>query len=125
MGGFRRSRQPEELMLSVEGLWTVEAESVQGWVMSGVVVLRGDRLLGGGERYYCTGSYKLRGNIIEGEARLFYYHGPMTNVFGLPSPDFRVSFKGRCFTELIEGELRRVGEAGVKLPFKFIWRAPL
>jgi hypothetical protein len=109
----------------IEGLWTFEALSADGWPVGGAVVLIGGRLLGGGNRYYYVGSYRERdhGRVFEGEARLFHFHGPTVDAFGSTSPDFRVPFRGHRLSDLIEGEAYRPESPQLRRAFRLCWRA--
>lgn len=47
--------------MRIEGLWTVEFDSDDGYVGAGVVVLSKNRDLGGDNQYVYTGTYELSG----------------------------------------------------------------
>ncbi len=109
---------------SIEGLWTFEAVSINGWPVGGAVVLIGGRLLGGGNQFYYVGSYRERGHVFEGEARLSHFTGPAVNAFGDTTPDYRVLFRGRRMSDVIDGEAYRPESPQVKRAFRLLWRAP-
>jgi hypothetical protein len=108
---------------SIEGLWTFEAISHDGWPAGGVVVLIGGRLLGGSNRYYYVGTYREHGYVFEGEARLFHFQGPALNAFGDTTPDYRVLFRGRRLSDVIDGEAYRPESPQTKRAFRLLWRA--
>lgn len=112
-------------MDDVEGLWTAEFGSSNGWTRGGIAVLAKGRFLGGGEQYYIEGRYGVHGGILEGNARCSHFHGPVANIFGDTTPDFHVTFKGRVLTDLVEGHLYRPDQPGLTLPFRLARRASL
>ncbi len=76
-------------------------------------------------QYYSLGQYKVHSGVFEGTGRCAHFHGPAVNIFGDALPDFHITFKGRVFTDLIEGELHRPEEAGMRVPFRLVRRARL
>jgi hypothetical protein len=115
-------------MTRMEGLWTVEVDSVSGWSLGGVLVFEAGRILGGGDRYYCLGHYEEHGDKVRGEARCFHFHGPVFNAFGGTLLDFRITFSGRHAGEVFEGKVHSDHPATnpeMKLPFRLFWRADL
>lgn len=111
-------------MESIDGLWTAEGMSLDGASSGGILVFCRGQVFGGGDRYYCIGSYKL-GAVVEIEARVFHFHGSVHSRIAGMKPDFHLHFRGRVLTELIEGYVSRADDMEVKMPFKLIWRAPL
>ena len=107
---------------SIDGLWTFEAISREGWPVGGAVVLLGGRLLGGGNHYYYVGTYRENGRAFEGEARLFHFQGPAVNAFGDTTPDFHVLLRGRRLSDVITGDAYRPESPQMKRAFRLLWR---
>src|SRR5689334_1355861 len=105
---------------SIEGLWTFEAASPDGWPVGGVVVLVGGRLLGGSGQHYYAGAYRERERMFEGEARVLHFQGPAVSPFGDASPDYRVAFRGRRLSDLIDGEAYRPENPLIKRAFRLV-----
>lgn len=112
-------------MQRVDGLWSAEFNTVNGWASGGVVILDRGRLLGGGDHYYCVGHFDLRGHVFAGEARCSHFHGPTVNAFGNTLPLFHVTIKGRLVGDFIDGEMHQSDQPGQVLPFRLVWRAEL
>jgi hypothetical protein len=110
---------------SIEGLWTFEAISREGWPVGGAVVLIGGRLLGGGSHYYYAGTYREHDRVFEGKARAFHFQGPATSPFGDTSPDYHVVFRGRRLSDVIDGEAYRPENPQMKQAFRLVWRAAI
>ena len=112
-------------MKSLDGLWTVEGVSFEAADEGGVLMLTHGQVLGGGNRFYCIGTYRQHGGIVEIDIRSFHFHGSAYSpVFG-GKPDYHLHLRGRVLTEVIEGAVERVDELTVQVPFRMIWRAPL
>src|SRR5689334_14245851 len=94
-------------MQNVEGLWTAEIKSLDGWTNGGVVVLDKGRMFGGGEHFYVVGRYDLHDRVFTGDAHCSHFNGPSVNAFGDTSPDFRLTLRGRWVSDFIEGEMHR------------------
>ena len=112
-------------MREVDGLWTAEFGSQSGWTSGGVMVLEKSRLVAGGDRYYCIGSYEMHGRVFTGQGRCLHFHGPSLNVFGNSSPDYHLVFKGRWVDDFIDGGMHQPDLPGQKLPFRLVWRSRL
>jgi hypothetical protein len=114
-------------MTDIEGLWTAEGESVDAWPTSGVMIFLRNQIFGGGNRYYCTGQYRLRSGRVEIEARVYHYHGATRSALGHGAPDFTVNYHGRFLAGagLIEGEVYRAENPSVRLPLQLVRRAAL
>jgi hypothetical protein len=121
----RRATGLENVMQSVDGLWSAEFGTLNGWTNGGVIMLDKGRLLGGGEHYYCVGRFDLRGHVFTAEARCSHFHGPTMNAFGHTLPIFYLTVKGRLVGDFIDGEMHQSDQPGQKLPFRLVWRAGL
>ena len=69
--------------MSVEALWTVEFQSVDGWMNGGVIVLESGRAFGGDSQFYYTGKYRVKSDAIYGSLRIDHYHGDDMTAFGI------------------------------------------
>jgi hypothetical protein len=112
-------------MQRIDGLWTVEGLSLEGATSGGVLVFCHGQVFGGGDRYYCIGTYSLSGAFIDIEARIFHFHGAVHSRVAGNKPDFHLHFRGGVLTEVIEGQVNRADDHEVNAPLKLIWRAPL
>lgn len=114
-------------MSEIDGLWTAEGATLEGWPTSGVLTLVREQVFGGGSRYYCLGAYRLHGQRIEIEAHVYHYHGSHHNRLAGGTPDFTVHYRGRVLaaSEIIEGTVYRVENPNVKLPIQLVRRATL
>jgi len=102
-------------MTEIEGLWTVEVETMSGWNGSGVMVFHQGRVLGGSMHFFIVGSYTVRDQKLEAEVRCLHYYGQVQNAFGDSSPDFRVTLSGRCHGEDIVGKVHRTDRPELRL----------
>jgi hypothetical protein len=114
-------------MTDVDGLWTAEGATLEGWPTSGIIMCFRNQVFGGGERYYCVGSYKLHGHTVEIDAHVHHYHGAAQSSLANSTPDFTVHYRGRVIagSEIIEGEVYRAENPDLKLPVQLVRRAPL
>jgi len=114
-------------MADIEGLWTAEGASVDAWPTSGVMICIRNHVFGGGNRYYFTGQYRLRGGRVEIEAHAYHYHGATRSALGRGAPDFIVHYRGRFLAGagIIEGEAYRAENPNLRLPVQFVRRATL
>ena len=112
-------------MKSVDGLWTAEFGTVNGWTSGGILILDKGRLFGGGDRYYCVGFFKLHEKRFSGEIMCHHFHGPTVDAFNTTLSDFNLSFRGRLMSDFIDGQMHHSDLPGQTLPFRLVWRATL
>jgi hypothetical protein len=112
-------------MNSVDGLWTAEFGTANGWTSGGVLVFDQGRLFGGGDRYYCVGHFGMHRNIFSGELWCHHFHGPSMDAFNTTFPEFRLSLRGRLTSDFIDGQMHHSDRPGQTLPFRLIRRAAL
>jgi hypothetical protein len=105
----------------IEALWTIQFEVAGEWRTGGVVAFDHGRVIGGDSHYYYVGKYQERGPLVEGEARIVHYNGPLSTGFG-NSPDFTVVLKGRRNGSLITGSIHKPGNEVAKLGIRCIRR---
>jgi hypothetical protein len=113
--------------MDVDGLWTVEGATLEGWPISGAMVFFRMHVFGGNDRYYCLGSYRPQGHMIEIDTHLYHYHGATYSSVGGSAPDFVLHYRGRVMmgSEMIEAEVNRAESPYPKYPVKLLRRAPL
>lgn len=92
--------------MSVEGIWTGEIYSVFGWESSGVFVLDEGRVMGGDQRQYTAGTYKLKDGAFVAELTVHYY-GPPRTVYGDTAERFTTRVTGTLKDGVIEGMIGR------------------
>jgi hypothetical protein len=114
-------------MPEIDGLWTAEGATLEGWPTSGILMLVRDQVFGGASRYYCFGGYRLHGQRIEIEAHVYHYHGSNQNRLAGDAPDFTVHYRGRVLaaSEIIEGTVYRAENPNLKLPVQLVRRDAL
>ena len=110
----------------LEGLWTAEFESEEGWTNGGVVVFETNRLFGGDMCYYYVGNYRAgKGKRVSAEFRAVHYHGPIVTVFGLEETAHDVVFRGKRSGDTIVGKIHRPEAPQKTLPARLTRRADL
>jgi hypothetical protein len=111
--------------MDVDGLWTAEGTTREGFPTSGVMMCFRNQVFGGGERYFWVGNYRLHGHIIEIDAHVHHYHGNAQSYLASSTPDFAVHYRGRVVAnlEMIEGELYRADNPHLKFPVQLVRRA--
>ncbi len=65
-----------------DGLWTVEFRSTNNDYGRGVVVINQNRILGGDDGYYYTGTCDINNNTIQGSINIIRYDVNSISVFG-------------------------------------------
>ena len=69
-------------MEKLDGLWIVEFESTIGMFGKGVMVLNGDRILGGDVGYYYSGKCTIQGGKIKAEVDVIRFDADSVSIFG-------------------------------------------
>ncbi len=88
-----------------DGLWAVEFISTINRVGNGVLIANGNRLLGGDDGYYYSGSWTITDNILEASITVIKHNLNAISVFG-DIDHFQLNFSG----EINEYEFDAVGE---------------
>ena len=78
----------------IDGLWTVEFSSTTNRYGKGILIINQNRLLGGDEGYYYTGSCKVNGENIAGKLTVIRYDSNAVSVFG-DIDTFELNFSGQ------------------------------
>lgn len=65
-----------------DGLWTVEFSSTINRYGTGILIVNGNRLLGGDDGYYYSGTCKVTGNNIQATINVTRYNKDSISVFG-------------------------------------------
>ena len=107
--------------MSIDGIWTGEVYGPFGWENRGIFVLENGRIIGGDNRQFTTGSYRVSDDKIEAEFRIHYY-GPPRTVFGEKKEEFSVHMKGTVHEDSIEGTVSRRGKANLDLQYRLTKR---
>lgn len=92
--------------MSVEGIWTGELYGPYGWENSGVYVLENGLILGGSNRHYSSGRYKIADGKFKAEIDVHYY-GPPRAIFGTKEENFTIELSGELSDDVIEAEIVR------------------
>jgi len=77
----------------MDGLWVVEFSSSLGLFGGGVMIVIGDRILGGDVGYYYSGRYTQDKQSITGEIDVIRFDQNTISVFG-PIDSFKLSMSG-------------------------------
>ena len=88
----------------VDGIWTGEILGPYGWENSGVYVLENGRILGGSNRHYSSGSYKVADDRYHAKVKVHYY-GPPRTIFGENRDIFELEVKGEVQDGVIDGQI--------------------
>ncbi len=91
---------------SVEGIWTGELYGAYGWENSGVYVLENGRILGGNNRHYSVGTYRMSGTVYEASIVVHYY-GPPRTIFGEDRERFEIEVTGEFEDDEISAKVVR------------------
>lgn len=78
----------------IDGLWTVEFTSIANRYGKGILVINKNRLLGGDDGYYYTGTCNINNNNITGTINVIRYDQNSISVFG-DIDHFELTFSGQ------------------------------
>ena len=92
--------------MPLEGIWTMEIYGPFGWDNRGVYIFEGGRIMGGNNRQFTGGTYRLSGDAVEAEITMHYY-GPPRTMFGEAREEFTAKLEGRLEGDEINGTIRR------------------
>lgn len=87
-----------------DGLWTVEFKSTINQYGKGMIVIAQDRILGGDDSYYYTGTCNILDNNIQGSINVIKYDINGISVFG-DIDHFELNFHG----DIDENQFNLVG----------------
>ena len=90
--------------MAVDGIWTGEILGPYGWENSGVYVLENGRILGGSNRHYSSGTYKVSDGKYHAKVTVHYY-GPPRTIFGENRDIFELEVKGEVQDGVIDGQI--------------------
>ena len=107
-----------------EGIWTGEIHGPYGWENSGVYVLEGGRIMGGNNRHYSTGRYRVSGGTYEAAVDVHYY-GPPRTIFGESRDQFEIEVKGKLKDGVIDGQVARRDKTAFDVHFRMTKRMGL
>jgi hypothetical protein len=92
--------------MSVEGIWTTEVYGPFGWDNRGIFIFEKGRILGGDNRQYTAGRYRLSGNEFSAELDIHYYGPPRTD-YGEIREKFQTRLSGTLRDGVIIGNIGR------------------
>jgi hypothetical protein len=98
----------------LEGLWTVDFISNLGEQGAGVIVFKGNQILGGDSAYLYSGSYTSGGNDVKGKIVVKHYAGIPYSIFG-NLKEFEVIVSGKIQQPLMEVSGHLVGNPNMKI----------
>lgn len=110
--------------MSIEGIWTGEIYGPFGWENRGVFLLENGRIVGGDNRQYSLGTYRLSGEEVRAELRVHYY-GPPRTVFGEAKEEFTAVIVGIRNDDEIDGTISRPGRQQFDLQIRLTKRLEL
>lgn len=92
--------------MAIEGIWTGEVYGAFGWENRGVFIFENQRVIGGDNRQYTTGTYVLSGKTFTANLSVHYY-GPPRTVYGETLETFDTVMSGELQDGTIEGTIGR------------------
>jgi hypothetical protein len=92
--------------MAVDGIWTSELYGPFGWDNRGVFIFDKGRVMGGDNRQYTMGTYRLDGDSFEAALTVHYY-GPPSTMFGEVREQFTTRLVGTYGDGVIEGSIGR------------------
>ena len=110
--------------MTVEGVWTAEAYGPFGWENRGIFIFEDGRAMGGDNRMYCSGTYRVSGKTMEADWVVQYF-GPPRRVFGEAKEEITLKVKGTLENDVIEATLHRPDRPGFDLRYRLTRRMDL
>ncbi len=107
--------------MNVEGVWTAEVYGAFGWENRGIFILEDGKTVGGDNRMYCSGTYRMSGNKFEAEWQVQYF-GPPRTVFGEAREKIALEVTGTVEDQVINAVLRRTDRPGYDLRYRLTKR---
>jgi hypothetical protein len=111
-------------MKMTDGLWVVEFESALGLWGRGIMVLNGNRVLGGDMGYYYSGQCTINGNRISGNVMIARFDPNSVSVFG-PIESFTLSFAGEISENIFKATASSMSFPGVAMSISGIKKESL
>ena len=93
--------------MSLDGIWTGEVLGPYGWENTGVYVLERNRIIGGNNRHYSTGKFKLSNDTYTATIAVHYY-GPPRAIFGQQQENFQIEVTGKLKDDVIDARIVRL-----------------
>lgn len=109
--------------MSLQGLWTIDFEIAGRGRFSGVVVLQGNKVLGGDSQYFYDGTYKETGDDVEAEALCTHYAGAVSTAFGTSEQTYSLKLEGKHSGNAITGKIWRPESPNLKLDVRLLKQA--
>lgn len=110
--------------MTIEGIWTAECYGPFGWENRGIFVLENGRTIGGDNRMYCAGPYRVSGKNFEADW-LVHYFGPPRTVFGESKEQISLKVTGTLQDDEIAASLKRPDKPGFDLQYRLTRRMDL
>ena len=110
--------------MTIEGIWTAEAHGAFGWENRGIFIFEKGRTMGGDNRMYCSGPYRVSGKDIEADWVVQYF-GPPRTVFGEAKEEITLKVTGTVEDDVIDASLRRPDRPGFDLRYRLTKRLDL
>lgn len=110
--------------MSIDGIWTGEVYGPFGWDNRGVFLLEKGRIVGGDNRQYTMGSYRLAGKEVTADLMVHYY-GPPRTVFGEAKEQFATVITGTWKDGEIGGTISRPDKPQFDLQIRLTKRMDL
>ena len=110
--------------MSIDGIWTGEMYGPYGWENSGAYVLEHGRILGGNNRHYSIGRYRVSDDIYTAEI-LVHYYGPPRTIFGEALEEFEIKVTGRLKEGVIDAHVERLDRPQFSTPYRMTRRMDL
>jgi hypothetical protein len=106
------------MIVTIEGIWTVEAYGAFGWENHGFLVLEKGRVIGGNNSIYYWGAYRVSGDNLEADWIVRHFGQPRT-FFGEPKEEIKLKVTGSLKNGEIHAVLRRPDRPEYELQCRF------
>ncbi len=110
--------------MSIDGIWTGEMYGPYGWENSGVYVLENGRIMGGNNRHYSTGTFRVSGDTYQAKVSVRYY-GPPRSIFGDSEEQFEIEVTGTVSDGVVNAHVDRPDRSGFKVEYRMTKRMDL
>lgn len=110
--------------MSLDGIWSIEVASIEGWTRAGVLAINDGEVVGGSRNYYTVGSAKAssKGINITMDSHIF---GEITPLFGTRKKRYALVLQGKRRANQIKGTMSEVGNSKFSVPYRLTRLADL
>ena len=110
--------------MSLDGIWSIEVASIEGWARAGIVLINKDKVAGGSRNYYAVGSVQVSGSDIKITLNSHIF-GETTPLFGTKKKHYSLIMDGKLKKDKIKGALSEADNIDFNIPCHLTRRADL